>query len=107
MSLRKQAVDGVIWTFAQQVSVKLIGFGVQIILARLLLPEMFGLIAMVNVFIAIGQMLMDGGMTTSLIRTKRPDQLDYSTVFVTNFFVSVLIYMIIFITAPFIADFYD
>ena len=96
MSLRKKAISSVAWTFAQQFSVKIIGFGVQIVLARMLLPEMFGLIAMINVFIAIGQMLMDGGMTTSLIRTKRPDQLDYSTVFITNLFVSVLVYIIIF-----------
>src|SRR5690606_32842508 len=106
-SLKKQAISGVIWTFAQQFSVQIINFVVQIILARLLMPEDFGLIAMLVVFISIGQKLMDGGMTTSLIRTKRPDQLDYSTVFITNFIVSIGIYIIIFIVAPFIADFYN
>jgi len=106
-SLKKQAISGVIWTFAQQFSVQIINFVVQIILARLLMPEDFGLIAMLVVFISIGQKLMDGGMTTSLIRTKRPDQLDYSTVFITNFIVSIGIYIIIFIIAPFIADFYN
>src|SRR5690554_7185075 len=96
MSLKKQAISGVIWTFAQQFSVQIINFGVQIILARLLMPEMFGLIAMISIFIAIGQMLMDGGMTTSLIRTKEADHKDYSTVFMTNFLVSVLIYLFVF-----------
>ncbi len=52
------------------------------------MPEMFGLIAMINVFISVGQLLMDGGMTTSLIRTENPNQLDYSTVFSTNLIVS-------------------
>src|SRR5699024_2002672 len=85
----------------------IINFGVQIILARLLMPDDFGLIAMIIVFISIGQRLMDGGMTTSLIRTKNPDQLDYSTVFVTNFIVSIVIYLLIFVAAPFIASFYD
>ncbi|MGO1788531.1 MAG: lipopolysaccharide biosynthesis protein [Sphingobacterium sp.] len=107
MSLKKQAVSGVIWTFAQQFSVQIINFGVQIILARLLMPEMFGLIAMLNVFISIGQLLMDGGMTSSLIRTKNPDQLDYSTVFLTNIFVSTGIYILIFLFAPFIGRFYN
>lgn len=107
MSLKKQAVSGIIWTFAQQFSVQLINFGVQIILARLLMPEDFGLIAMLTVFINLGQMLMDGGMTTSLIRTKSPTQLDYSTVFVSNFIVSIGIYLLIFITAPFVASFYE
>lgn len=107
MSLKKQAVSGVMWTFAQQFSVQIINFGVQIILARLLMPEMFGLIAMLTVFINIGQMLMDGGMTSSLIRTKNPDQLDYSTVFFTNFIVSTAVYSITFLAAPYIADFYN
>lgn len=106
-SLKKQAISGVIWSFAQQFSVQLINFAVQIVLARLLMPEDFGLIAMLIVFISIGQKLMDGGMTTSLIRTKNPDQLDYSTVFVTNLIISVGIYVVVFIAAPFIATFYN
>lgn len=106
-SLKKQALSGVVWTFAQQFSVQIINFVVQIILARLLMPEMFGLIAMLSVFISIGQMLMDGGMTSSLIRAKNPDQYDYSTVFVTNFIVSFVAYIITFIAAPYIAKFYN
>jgi teichuronic acid exporter len=107
MSLKKQALSGIVWTFAQQSGVQIISFGVQIILARLLLPEMFGLIAMINVFIAIGQLLMDGGMTTSLIRTENPDHLDYSTVFSTNILVSLGLYGLIFLGAPFISTFYE
>lgn len=106
-NLKQQAVSGVIWTFAQQFSVQVINFIVQILLARLLAPEMFGLIAMLTLFISIGQSLMDGGMTNSLIRTKRPDQLDYSTVFVTNTLVSVGIYIITFLIAPLVANFYN
>ena len=104
--LKKQAISGVIWTFTQQFSVQIINFIVQVILARLLLPEMFGLIAMINIFISIGQMLMDGGMTTSLIRTKNPDNSDYSTVFTTNLLVSIVIYLLIFVGSPLISDFY-
>src|SRR5690606_17459035 len=61
----------------------------------------------VVVFISIGQALMDGGMTSSLIRTKNPDQLDYSTVFITNIIMSLVVYGIIFIAAPYIALFYN
>lgn len=107
MSLKSQAISGVFWTFSQQFSVQLINFGVQIILARLLMPEMFGLIAMLSVFISIGQTLMDGGMTSSLIRTKKPDQVDYSTVFVTNLLVSFGMYAITYLSAPLIANFYN
>lgn len=107
MSLKKQALSGIAWTFAQQTGVQLINFVVQIVLARLLMPEMFGLIAMINVFIAIGQLLMDGGMTTSLIRTENPDHLDYSTVFSTNILVSLGLYALIFLGAPYISAFYE
>lgn len=107
MSLKKQAISGVKWNFAQQFSVQIINFGVQVILARLLMPEMFGLIAMIIVFISIGQTLMDSGMTSSLIRTKNPDQLDYSTVFITNIIMSCAIYGLVYFFAPYIAKFYN
>ena len=107
MSLKKQAITSVKWNFLQQFSIQIINFGVQIILARLLMPEMFGLIAMISIFIAIGTMLMDNGMTSSLIRTKNPNQTDYSTVFITNLIISVTVYILIFTLAPFIADFYN
>lgn len=107
MNLKKQAVSGVKWNFLQQFSVQIINFGVQVILARLLMPEMFGLIAMIIVFISIGQTLMDSGMTSSLIRTKNPDQIDYSTVFVTNLLMSIAIYGVTYLLAPSIAGFYN
>lgn len=107
MSLKKQAISGVKWNFIQQLSVQAINFAVQIVLARLLMPEMFGLIAMVIVFVSIGASLMDSGMTSSIIRTKEPDQLDYSTVFVTNLIVSFAIYILIYVGAPYIAAFYN
>src|SRR5690606_681523 len=71
-----------------------------------LMPEMFGLVAMVVVFMSIGQALMDGGMTSSLIRTKDPDQLDYTTHFITNIIISLGIYGVVFIAAPYITLFY-
>lgn len=106
MSLKKQTVSGLFWTFSQQFGVQLINFVVQIILARILLPAEFGLIGMITVFIAIGNTLMDSGLTSSLIRTPNPDQRDYSTVFFINLVGSILAYVILFFSAPFIARFY-
>lgn len=107
MNLKKKAIDGVMWTFAQQFGVQGINFAVQIILARLLLPEVFGLVAMIQIFISLGQTLMDGGMTSSLIRTENLDYRDYSTVFFMNLFSSVVIYFILFSVAPYIALFFN
>ena len=106
MSLAKTTISGLFWTFSQQFSVQFINFIVQIILARILVPAEFGLLAMINVFVAIGTSLMDSGMTSSLIRTPNPDHEDYSTVFFVNLAVSLLIYFILFLCAPLITNFY-
>ena len=106
MSLKQKTISGVFWTFSQQFSVQLINFLVQIVLARMLAPAEFGLLAMIAVFNSIGTALMDGGMTASLIRTPKPDNGDYSSVFYTNLFVSIILYIILFVCSPLIATFY-
>jgi O-antigen/teichoic acid export membrane protein len=106
MSLQKKTISGLIWTFSQQFSVQIINFVVSIILARLLMPEEFGLIAMITIFIGIGNVLIDNGLASSLIRTEKVDQRDLSTVFWVNVGASIVIYCIIFVCAPAIADFY-
>jgi O-antigen/teichoic acid export membrane protein len=107
MGLQKKTISGLIWTLSQQVSVQVIYFVVQIILARLLAPSVFGLIAMLQIFLAIGQSLIDSGMTSSLIRTQDVGQKDYSTVFFINIIASIVIYFIVFFSAPAIAGFYN
>ena len=107
MSLKKQASAGLIWTFAQQFGNQLIGFIVSLVLARILLPKEFGLIGMIAVFVSVGQALIHSGLTQSLIRTKGPDKKDYSTVFFFNLAASLLIYLIIYFSAPLIANFYN
>lgn len=107
MSLRKTAISGMGWTFAQQFGTQGIGFLVSIILARLLLPSEFGLIGMISVFMGIGISLINSGLTQSLIRTENPDQDDYSTLFFFNLAGSLVVYLLIFLLAPFIADFYS
>ncbi|KIQ18705.1 hypothetical protein RT99_16855 [Flavobacterium sp. MEB061] len=106
MSLKGHALSGFVWSFLQQFSVQLITFSVQLILARILQPSEFGLIGMLTVFIGIGTALFEGGMTSSLIRVSTVDTKDYSTVFFFNLGVSVLIYLLFFLTAPYIALFY-
>jgi teichuronic acid exporter len=106
MSLKQKALSGMFWTLIQQFSTQGISFVVSIVLARLLLPEQFGLIAMLSVFMSIGTVLMESGLGQSLIRTTNPDIEDYSTVFYFNLLGSFIVYAIIFLCAPFIAQFY-
>ncbi|QQT53191.1 lipopolysaccharide biosynthesis protein [Sphingobacterium multivorum] len=106
MGFVSQAKKGVVWTFMQQFSIQLINFVVQIVLARILVPSDFGLIAMITIFIAIGQSLSDSGMTSSLIRNNENTEGDYGTVFITNLGVSFIVYGIVYLIAPFVAIFY-
>ncbi|RIJ42782.1 lipopolysaccharide biosynthesis protein [Pontibacter oryzae] len=107
MSLSQKTISGLFWTFCQQFGVQAINFIVSIVLARLLMPEDFGLIGMLSIFISLGGTLVDSGLTSSLIRTVNPDQRDFSTVFFINLAASIVIYIILFFCAPLIADFYN
>ena len=81
-------------------------FVIGIILARLLLPSDFGLIGMLAIFIAISNVFIDGGFAKALIQKKECTDIDYSTAFVSNIVVALIIYVILFISAPWIAVFY-
>lgn len=106
MSLRKTALSGLVWTYSQQFGSQFITFLVTILLSRLISPAEFGLIGMIGIFMGIGAALFDGGLTSSLIRTRELTELDYSTVFYFNLIGSFIIYIILYATAPWIADFY-
>ena len=105
-NLRKTTLSGLAWTFSQQFGVQLISFCITIILARLLAPSEFGLIAMLTIFMAAGSVLVDGGLSSSLIRSDDVTQRDYSTVFFFNLMGSIVIYALVFSLAPYIAHFY-
>lgn len=107
MSLKQKVLDGIFWTFGQQFGIQLIQFTVQIILARVLLPEEFGLIGMLAVFMSLGNSLVDSGMSSSLIRTPDADERDFSSVFFINITVSVVVYFVLFFTSSHIANFFN
>ncbi len=95
MSLKKKAAKSLVWTFTQQFGNQLVGFIISLVLARILLPEEFGLIGMIAVVVAIGNALLDGGLTKSLIRDKECDQEDYSTVFYFHIVSSLVVYALV------------
>ncbi|TDQ76393.1 lipopolysaccharide biosynthesis protein [Sphingobacterium yanglingense] len=106
MTLKEKTISGVIWSVGQQFGSKLISFSITIVLARILTPAEFGLIAMLSVFISIGNTLLDSGLTSSLIRTTDADQKDFSTVFYFNLIGSTILYFILYFCAPLISSFY-
>lgn len=106
MSLTNKTFNGVIWTLMQNSGIQIVGFIVSIFLARILAPAEFGIIGMISIFIAVGNVLVNSGMSNSLIRTKNITELDYSTVFTFNLIISILIYFLIFISADKIANYF-
>ena len=84
-----------------------ISFVANIVLARLLSPDDFGCIGMLTIFITLSATFIDGGFGSALIQKKEPTEEDYSTIFYWNMLLSILLYGILYFTAPHIANFYD
>lgn len=103
----KKIFFGFMWRFAERCGAQGVAFVVSIVLARLLDPEDYGIIALVTVFISILNVFVDSGMGNALIQKKNADTLDFTTVFYFNIFICVLLYIVMFFAAPFIALFYD
>lgn len=108
MTLRKKAAQGVLWSGIDKLTNQLTNFLIIVYLARLLGPASFGLIGMLAIFIAVSQSLIDSGFSQALIqRSKHVSDRDLSTVFFINLAVSVLLYLSLYVSAPWIANFYD
>ena len=105
-NLQKKTFSGIIWTFCQKFSLEIFGFVQGIILARLLLPSDFGLIAMTAVFFAVSNCFIDSGFGAALIRKPNKNSIDYSTVYVTNVVLTLFFAVLLFACSPLIADFY-
>ena len=104
---RKMVISNMLWRLAERCGAQGVSFIVSLILARLLLPEAYGVISLITVFTSILNLFIDSGFKNALIQKKDADQLDYSTVFYFNIVMGVLLYGIMFAAAPLIADFYD
>ena len=103
---KRDVIGNFIWRFAERCGAQLVTFVVSIVLARILLPEDYGKVALITVFTNIMQVFVDSGLGTALIQKKDADDLDFSSVFYFNFAICLILYLVMFIAAPFIAAFY-
>lgn len=104
--LKEKTVSGIMWSAIERFSLQLVQFVINIIMARLLLPSDYGMIGMLAIFLQISQAFVDGGFANALIQKQDRTEIDYSTVFYFNIAISVLFYVLIFVFAPLIAEFY-
>ena len=107
MSLKSSVITSLIWKFLERIGTQGVQFVVAIVLARLLAPADFGLIALVTVFIALANVFVQSGLNTALIQKKNADNLDFSTVFYASLAIAALLYGLLFVCAPLLADFYN
>ncbi len=98
--------SNLIWRFSERIGAKLISVVVNLILARILAPELYGTVAIVLVFTEILQVFVESGFGTALIQKKDADDLDFSSVFFFNLAMSVLLYVLLFAFAPLISRLY-
>ena len=107
MSLKSSVISSLIWKFLERIGTQGVQFVVAIVLARLLAPADFGLIALVTVFVALANVFVQSGLNTALIQKKNADNLDFSTVFYASLAIAILLYGLLFASAPLIANFYN
>lgn len=107
MSLKSSVISSLLWKFLERIGTQGVQFVVAIVLARLLSPADFGLIALVTVFVTIANVFVQSGLNTALIQKKNADNLDFSTVFYSCLALAVVLYLGLFFGAPLIAKFYN
>ena len=106
-SLKNKVVKGAVWTLLEKLSTQVVQFVVGMVLARLLTPNDYGTVALTVIFFAVANVLVDGGFGNALIQKKNADDLDFNSVFYLNLVLSFVAYGLMFLAAPWIADFYN
>lgn len=106
-NLKSKVVKGTFWAFLERISGQLVGFGVGIILARLLSPTDYGTVALLGIFTAIAGVLADSGFGGALIQKKDATELEYNSVFYLSLVLTGVLYLVLFSIAPWVARFYN
>lgn len=104
---RSSIIASLLWKLLERGGTQGVQFIIQIILARLLLPEDFGLIAIVIIFTTLAGVFVQSGLNTALIQKKKADNIDFSSVFYLSLLVAGLLYVLLFFFASVIANFYE
>lgn len=106
-STKEVVAKNILWRFMETLSTDGVSFVVSVVLARLLLPEQYGQIALINVFIALANVFVVNGLGSSLIQKKKAESIDFSSVFYVNLVVAFGLYGLIYVFAPYVETFYN
>ena len=106
-SQSKSVVKALIWKFAERCGAQISSFVVSMVLARILMPEEYGILSVLLIFITLSQVVVQSGLGTALIQKKDVDNRDYSSVFYVSIALSVVLYVILFVSSPYLATFFN
>lgn len=104
--IKNKILSGLFWKYSEIVCNHGVGFIISVVLARMLTPDDYGVLSLLNIFIAIANTIVVSGFGSALIQKKDADNKDYSTVLYFSIVMSVIAYIILFFAAPSIAKFY-
>lgn len=104
--IKQKTISGFFWRFGERICAQVVTFIVNVVLARILMPDHYGIIAIVNVFIAIADSLITGGLGSALIQKKDSDEMDFSTIFCAGLVLAFVLYGILFFSCPLISKLY-
>ena len=99
-------ISNLFWKFAERIGSQLVSLILSTIIARILDPADYGTMVLANVVITILRVFVDSGLSTALIQKKDADDLDFSTIFYANIFLCILVYFVIYVSTPAVADYY-
>lgn len=105
-TLKQKSMNGFKWAIIDNIANQGITFLVGIVLANLLSPAEFGVIAIITIFINLSTTIIDGGFVTALIRKNDASEKDYNTVFYSNLAISIVLMVLLIVGAPFVATFF-
>lgn len=106
-SLKQETLSSLIWKLFERGGNAVVQLAVQIVMARLLAPEEFGALAIILVFVNIGNAIVQSGLNTSIVQAQTVEDSDLSTVFWLSFGTSIVLCLLVYISAPAIASFYS
>lgn len=106
-NLRKKTIASLVWKLFEQSASSVVSLVVQIVMARLLAPDEFGMLAIMLVFVNVGNVIVQSGLNTAIIQGPDVTERDYSTVFWMSLVVSIVLYMCVWFASPAIAAYYS
>lgn len=106
-NIKKTALSNTIWKFLERIIAQGISLIVSIVIARILSPDDYSVVALVTIFFTFANVIISGGLNTSLIQKKDSDRLDYSSVLFVSLIISIVLYFLLFFLAPAISSLYN